>query len=360
MCLPVRCRVGMTLIELLVTIAIIGVIAIVALPNVVNSAESRRSREAARTVSTFVAKAQSRAVGRNEWSGFTLTPSGSTSWAAMDLFMAEVPGVYRGDTFDASLSVGGSGSGRTGTSSPSALQTLATQSIVLPNDLIRFGGRGPYYEITSATTSGITFRQRTYNASSTVENSGQTEHNTPWPPSGVRLPFEVHRQPVRSSPTTLADGRVIDLRWSGCGPRASGATSAVYRRFVRSTLTGLNYDPVTTAADVAGQAVTVLFDATGRLRQILIGTDRFAVTGTIFLLVGRADRAGQGYAVLDPADASTGANWQYGDSFWVAIDAMTGVAKVAECVPDAGTNLTDQQAYDKLIDSQAFVRAAFD
>jgi hypothetical protein len=50
----------------------------------------------------------------------------------------------------------------------------------------------------------------------------------------------------------------------------------------------------------------------------------------VYLLIGRADRVAQDF-VASPTVDSAGANWQYPDSFWVAIDPATGVVKTAEC-----------------------------
>ena len=67
-------RRGMTLVELLVVVAIFLVLAVTVLPALSATAELRRGREAARMVSSFIAKAQWRAIGRREWSGFQLVP----------------------------------------------------------------------------------------------------------------------------------------------------------------------------------------------------------------------------------------------------------------------------------------------
>jgi hypothetical protein len=83
-------------------------------------------------------------------------------------------------------------------------------------------------------------------------------------------------------------------------------------------------------------------------------TTRLTVTGPVFLLLGRADRAGQASAAANPADDSVGANWQYSDSVWIAIDPFTGAVRSAECKPNAaGANDTE-----KMLDSQQWIRQA--
>ncbi|NCY03336.1 MAG: hypothetical protein EBX36_10615, partial [Planctomycetia bacterium] len=59
---------------------------------------------------------------------------------------------------------------------------------------------------------------------------------------------------------------------------------------------------------------------------------RTPLRATIFLLVGRIDRCGQGYRQSPPDDAS-GANWQYADSAWVFVDPKTGLARSMQVVP---------------------------
>jgi prepilin-type N-terminal cleavage/methylation domain-containing protein len=330
-------RRGMTLIELLVVVAIMLTLIIAVAPNLATTAEARRSREAARMVSSFVAKAQSRAVGRREWSGFMLAAINASSLAAVDLFLVDVPPVYRGDTVPAVLTITGSTattrtvSGTTGQLAFSG--TSAGEAGVRPNDLIRFNGSGPYYQIdagnNAVTGTSIRFELRGF-GSGADEDAGFQLHNTPWPPAGVPLAFEVLRQPVPAgSPLSLGESRAVDLRWSGVGPPTLAVGSLTfsdsYRPFAITA---------TDAVATSGASTSVLFDGTGRLRQAICQsgttTRRIAVTGPVYLLIGRADRVAQDF-VASPTDDSAGANWQYPDSFWVAIDPATGVVKTAEC-----------------------------
>ena len=90
-----------------------------------------------------------------------------------------------------------------------------------------------------------------------------------------------------------------------------------------------------------------MFDSAGRIRQYADGSARCSPDGPILLLVGRVDRAGQDYsAALDASNDTKGANWQYADSEWIAIDLMSGVTKSAPCAAGA-TNVAGSQAYIK-------------
>ena len=363
MAFPPIIRRGMTLVELLVVVGIMLLLIITVAPNVVNTAEARRSREAARAVSSFVAKAQSRAVGRREWSGFMLAATNTTSsLAAIDLFLADVPPVYRGDTVPAVLTITNSTATTRTASSPTAIASLPT--IGGTNDLIRFDGRGPYYQIDHDPTPGpaitgtsVRFEFRG-SSSGADESAGFQRHNTPWPPSGIPLAFELLQQPVPAgSPLTLTEGRVVDLRWSGVGPPTLTVGSL--------TFSGSSYRPFSITSTgtmaTAGASTAVLFDGTGRLRQAIVRSGasvrRMAITGPVFLLVGRADRVGQPpSASLDPANDTLGANWQYSDSWWVAIDPATGVVKTAECAANAAANLVNASDLERCVTSQAYIR----
>jgi len=325
-------RAGMTLVELLVVIAIIGLLAVTVLPNVASTTENRRSREAARVTSTFFAKAQSRAIGRPEWAGVTIVPTNANVLYSIDLFQANVPQVYRGESYAAVATISSTDTDfrRALTFTPDG--TIPTPRNVQSGDLIRFDGRGPWYELygTGAGTK-VQFRGTT-GIQSATEMVSQTERNTPWPTTGAPHPFEILRQPVRNgSAFTIPDSRCVDLAWSGFG-------NSTYTRFVNPGT------PVTVPT------VTVLFDATGRVRQIFTqnaaGANRVTVTGPVYFLVGRVDRANNDptlASTYDGTDDTKGFNWQYGDSYWIVIDPASGIVKTAECLPKQTDVISSQQ-----------------
>jgi type II secretory pathway pseudopilin PulG len=303
----------MSLVELLVVVAILGLLAVAILPTVASTTESRRTREAARVASSFIASAQTRALGRREWSGFRVVPTGAGN-VALDLTLVDVPPSYRGDVVPAKATMS-----TTGTASvPNGVISFEAANALSSGDrtLIRFGGRDPWYSVSTVTTNEIIFNRR-----SAV---GQENTNTPWPPTGEPLDFEITGAPAPYGTTvTLGEGRAIDITWSGHD------VSGAFTPFNAGT-------------------ITVLYDGTGRLRQVVHPAMTTNAPGTLFFLVGRADRAGQLYnSAAGGADESLGANWQYADSFWVMINPATGTVHQAACDPTAATAPA----------SQSFVRA---
>jgi prepilin-type N-terminal cleavage/methylation domain-containing protein len=348
---------GMSLVELLVVVAILGLLAIAVLPNLANTSESRRSREAMRSITSFIASAKSRAIGRREWSGLAITAPSPGASAGIDMFLADVPEVYRGDTVSATLTISGSTATTRTASDPAAIELFMVLGGTT-QDFIRFENRGPWYQIDHnpnpgppLTPTSLRFEHRGQ-SSGANDDVGHEQRNTPWPPGGVPLSFEIQRQPtITGTPETISGSRCIDFRWSGFGP----ASPSLFRRFPESVF----------GPELPIDRVFLLFDGTGRLRQVCsrflvdaapaYRVDRFSVTGQVYLLVGRIDRAGQDEEFPLGTDNSRGANWQYADSFWVGLDPFTGITKLAECYP----NPSGATWMDRLFDSQRWIREAF-
>jgi prepilin-type N-terminal cleavage/methylation domain-containing protein len=296
-------RAGMTLVELLVVVAIIGLLAVTVLPSVANSNDGRKAREAGRVITSFIAKSQSLALGRQTGAGFGLIKTGSLATdPALDLVPAVIPEAYRGDTPTAVVT-------GTAVGSTMTLGFLPTFSTVACDngDLIRFNGRGAWYSL-SGTGTPTSCQLRS--TASVDALAGQTAMNTPWPAVSGTFTYEILRGPQPAGGAmTLGDSQCIDLSWSSAGTK--------------------QLDLVTTPA-----AVYVIFDAAGVVRQVVAGQNRFSPDGPIFLLLGRFDRVGQSPVVPLPAsggDDSGGANWQYADSIWIAIDPVSGICRTAAC-----------------------------
>lgn len=333
---------GLTLVELLVVVAILGLLAVTVLPNIAANGEARRGREAARLVSSFIAGAHARAIGRREWAGFALIASGTASYAAIDLVHTDVPPLYRGDRVPSLVTISGTGATTRYVTWSNAELAYSGTVGVASGDLIRFGGGARWYELSATpsamVTGSVSFRLRG-DMSNATEDSGEQPHNTPWP-AAASVPFEILSKPVRSGGlTNLPADRAVDLYWSGYGP-PSVSGSAAYMPF----------QVASSGTATAGATTSILFDGTGRIRQIQVQSGgaapvRRTVTGSVFLLVGRVDRVAQPYNSAGgggSGDDTKGANWQYPDSYWIAIDPFSGATKAAECTVSATTVLDSQ------------------
>jgi prepilin-type N-terminal cleavage/methylation domain-containing protein len=337
-------RRGMSLVELLVVVAILSVLAVTVIPLLANSAESRKTREAARAVVSYVAQSQNRVLGRTEWGGFWMIPVASTNYA-LDLAAADVPQIFQGDDLPTTVV----GTGTTVTISGTAIPVFVTRAHVLATsgsiggttvsgsvgDLVRFDGTGPWYALATATGTMVTLRSGSTPLTPILENANQTTLNTPWPAPNVPLTYELMRQPLRSgSPLPLGGGRCVDVAESGYDGTGG--------------YTAFGNNP----GDIA-----VLFDGTGRLRQLIVGQKRVTPMGGVFLLVGRPDRAVASPPMLVASDDSTGSNWQYADSYWIGIDPLTGVTKLAECTVGAAAAAEIAAGKSPLTASQSYIRS---
>lgn len=336
-----KTRRGMTLPELLIVVAIIGLLAVTVLPALGTTSAARRTREAARVVSGYCARAQGAAIGQADWTGLMIAPRGAVAFAS-EVRLARVPPPYTGAVFNAKLAIqtGTTTTGSTNYAIPASacpiasgtnatllneLSDVATANINI-GDLIQFDGVGPAYEVATISSGTVEFRIRQTGSN----GAGFSTMNQSWPAvTPATHAFEIFRQPVpRGQSFEIPNNRVIDLGWSGFGPSNDPAAA--------------NYSFLQPAA---GQTVAILFDATGRMRLIMRGNTRVAPQHPVYLLVGRPDRVGNAYASpLSSDDDSLGTNWQYPDSWWIAIDPLTGAVRSAECRANA-TSVTESQKF---------------
>lgn len=349
-------RDGMTLVELLVVVAIIGLLAVTVLPSLANSTEGRRTRETARLLTSFIARSQASAFGQAFPTGFAMRRiGGDVRDPAIDVVPSRVPDAYRGDSPGAyvrgSPTTLPSGQPIMTLSFTNAFTTGTFMSCV-SGDLIRFGGSGPWY-LVLADASGTACTLRSGSNTTVDSMAGQTLLNTPWPQDSAWLPFELQRQPqTAGSVVSLGEGRSVDIFWSSLGQPSRGYV-------------GEDLSPTSAARS---ELISVLFDAAGGLRQVVAGSNRFSPDGPILLLIGRIDRAGADPVFPLPANASDdsqGANWQYPDSMWVAIDPISGIcrsaasdaAAAAQTPPPSLTTHADQMLW-RLRQSQTTIRSA--
>lgn len=300
-------RRGASLVELMMVIVILCLLCVTVLVNTHNTTEHRRSKECVRIFVQFIEKAKSRCLGKKEYSGIKIQSEPSLEHGALDCYIIDQPLPYRGETIDATLLTDG---------------TTATGHYIPPdvkvNDLIKFDGLGFYYKITATYSNGLNF---------SYSSSCYNDHNCPLP-SKCYHSFEIVKLPLSLSSLSINHGRCVDLFWSGVGS---------YKKFSDSYTN-----------------VSILFDGTGQLKLLLKessnSVERVNNSDIIYFLIGRTFRVNNDVS-FNTKDDSSGANWQYNDSYWVAIEPRSGIIKSAECYTKSedGTIVTDVVESQKLI-----------
>ena len=287
---------GMSLLELMVVIVILGLLAVSIIP-AIDANDERKAREAAITVSSLVASANSRARQTSDGAGIWLEPldkSTTPSRGSADLFVAQPGYSYTGED-------------------------SAAQSHVFLNPIP---------------------------TSSPAYYADDTSRSIPALDSGHPT-FSILTSPTRSStaPLSLPNGYVVDIAWSSYGtilfrePNQLQDQSGIF--FV-----GIyNFLP--------NQPVLIMFNSIGEIQEVRYRysdaagehNGRLQRNADVFLLIGRADRAGNPYAE-NPSENNPGANWQYPDSRWIKISQTNGTALISDI--KLGVN--------NLYQSQDFVR----
>ncbi|MDB4365775.1 type II secretion system GspH family protein [Pirellulales bacterium] len=308
---------GMTLIELLVVISILGLLTVVVLPALSGNRENNANRNASQQVSALISQSRNDAISAGRWAGFTvLPPASGLSDNGLDIARCRVPPPYRGDMlsstviFDLTNNLSSSVRSVQQGAAGDLLRILDVG--VGSGDVITFHGQPQRYKIWTTPTPGPAgFNIRHVSAGGA----------TPWPPTGVNMTFSIERQPrVVGSTISLSNESSIDMFWSGWGRVGS------YNQFA------------------AGDEVSVLFDDRGTLQELVINGTRRIINGAVFFLIGRVDRRSQSDTSFNPADDTTGANWQYPTSYWVVIDPVSGQTRIAECSLQSVTGLTAMEA----------------
>ena len=317
-------RRGMTLIELMVVVLILGLLSVAVLPNLANTGDARKVREAARSLSSFIASAQSQAIGSRTASGIWIDPLPNqmgANWISLDIAMTEVPAPYAGDTTTAGIeSLTPPAATLLGQSSSATPVFTGEFNLPAPSTFtpplvyqIRLAGSAVWFDFQANTPTGNppfvqggTIQMRT--------SINQTPQNTTWPTTTTSSPigYEIVAAPVRSSSTSLTfgDGVAIDLTNSfiGTSPILNSGTPPPPPR--------------------------ILFDASGRPSFLINGAaaTRIPMSETVFLLVSSIESIQSGTSLTEPG------------SYWIAIDPRGGVPKVAEVKPP-GLTIRDSQEY---------------
>jgi len=312
----------MTLIELLVVVSILLLVALIAIPAVRPGLEGQRTREAARMVNVFISNARNRAEATGRPYGVEIERLTGLPLASAVLHQVEVPPPYAGDFQDSRIAIDSGGV----VSFPRGEgEAPYTSGLIQPGDMLKLNYQGHVWVILSIGTAA----NRVWILSSTT---GPPQPTTPTD----GLPFQIFRQPVRTSaaPLQLPRGTVIDLTYSGFATPAN--------RFLP-------------AGPGDATPVRIMFSPNGALWRVwATWFPGVPPTEPVFLLVGRRTRvptnlqtrASDGALLIDGVLA---ANWT-GPSpaedlwtnledlgnFWITIQAQTGLATTADVADSSG------------------------
>lgn len=303
----------MTLVELLIVIAVMVILLGLGLPLLKTGLAGRRIREASRQLNTYVEVAKSMAAETGRPAGLILpvktVPENGLPFVT-EVFLAQVPLPYAGDVVGARATISATGNG----AAFNAAYSASLPVLIRPGDQIRFDYRGILHNIDTINGYAITF-------------SG-----APLPPSGATLPYQIYRQPEKSSsaPLQLAPGSAIDLSLSGFG------------------LAGENIFDNGTVANVTTEveSVVILFNPSGAMIQVLVNkvvTDNnaspptvtpvtvpYTPTDTLHLLVGDVENALLGDIVNVDITDDVVTNIENPEALWVSIGHQTGRVTTAE------------------------------
>jgi prepilin-type N-terminal cleavage/methylation domain-containing protein len=321
---------GVTLLELLIVMTIMLMVTAAAIPVMMPALQNRRMREASRLASSFISGARARAIETGRPAGVMLERFNGLPMA-MQLSYVEVPIPYAGDTLSSKVVLNSNGI-ITSIGIPAGANDSLWRGVIRFGDHVRLDYKGPLYLL--ASTSSVTIfpdpkAGQTVNTdpSPTLEwhlldATGNQLTNVPagYLTSGV--PFQIIRQPIRSSatPLQLPEGTVVDLMNSGMG--ASGVfPPTVIAPSMWSSTPPVPFNPV------------ILFSPNGSVASVTTNAGPLRPLAPIHLLIGRRDlmadvtQSTDDENLFDPR--ATPVN-EYLSNFWVTVAHQTGQVSVAE------------------------------
>jgi prepilin-type N-terminal cleavage/methylation domain-containing protein len=319
---------GVTLLELLIVMTIMLMVTAAAIPVVMPALQNRRMREASRLASSFISGARARAIETGRPAGVMIERFNGLPFS-MNLSYVEVPPPYAGDTriSRAVLTVAGVFPTQNARITNFPAVDVLWKNSVRFGDVVRFNYKGPTYVLASQATLPDP------NAGKVIIDPPNV---TPWhligamplsfPPNyggPTGVPYEIFRQPVRSSatPLQLPEGTVIDLMNSGVAGNVFPPVAVPPAMW--PTTPPVTFNPVIVFSP-NGSVASVAQGPTGALAR---------PQGPIFLLLGRRElmadvsRSGTAENMFDSAAKPENL---YLSNFWVTVGYQTGQVTVAE------------------------------
>jgi prepilin-type N-terminal cleavage/methylation domain-containing protein len=306
---------GMTLIELLATMAIMVLLIAAALPSIRPAVENRRIREAARALDIFINAARNRAMEIGRPAGIMIEPLiirddygkpvSSVSFA-MTVDQVEVPPPYCGDSIGAYAKVWLE---RPDLNAPPILKATLNycRNIISIGDQVQFNNQGPLYSIIAPDIIG---------ADPTVTLALNTPVlNAPWGAIASNAPYKIYRQPVKShaTPLMLPTGVVIDLESSGTD---TGATARLWPYGEFSLIGG------------SMPSINITFTPKGAVDRVFINHKPYPVSQPIYLMVGKRERVPSQVVQDNAGKYSDLVNYQDQNNLWVTLNPQNGTVTV--------------------------------
>jgi prepilin-type N-terminal cleavage/methylation domain-containing protein len=299
-------RCGFTLIEMLIVIAIMLILVAAVATIMPSASESRRMREAARSVNIYLSSARNEAMASGRPCGVTFHHFGTVP-CAMNADQCKVPPDYEGTTEQSMASVNTSA----GTVSLVSNEVLPS-NMVKRLDLIQFNRQGVIYQITGNINGSEDTSTKFYSSVSQFSITAYSPNPAPTPPTYSHpVPFRIFRSPVKSgaTPLQLPTSTVVDLEFSSTDGVLGPGT-----------------------ADL-----TVVFSPTGAIASV----NGNPVTGTLYILIGRRERAGT-FTPVGQVPPATKVESQFTNvedlgNLWVTINSQTGLINTEPLADGATT-----------------------
>ncbi|MDZ7620341.1 MAG: hypothetical protein U1E05_25345, partial [Patescibacteria group bacterium] len=360
----------LTLIELVMVVALLGLLAAIAIPGVQMAVEGRAVREAARSVNVFLGSARNRAMATGRPVGVVLQRFPNDANVCMTLQQVEAQPPYAGETLISCASLGYL---RAYTNLPSGCSDPFPDHYpfivffhggfddtqIITGDQVQFDHQGLWYTVLDTPAPNATCYPalpggnppwrvvgipKTQIVKSLVDNrlAWPWPDYLPKPSSGPdqsrRMSYRFLRQPVVpnsagryyvaiAKPMQLPLDAVMDLTWSGGpGSEKEDALNESEGHFSQR--------------NAGSEPIVIMFTPSGGLGQVYVAGTPYPVTEPLYLLIARRDRIRDDYKTGDPDNLDDMSNLEEPGSFWITVNARTGLIGTAENGPvqfDFGT-----------------------
>ena len=309
-------RSGVTLIEMLVVVSIMMFMLAIAAPMFRPEQDNAVARDTARALNAYIQEARAKAMATGRPCGVALIPFETYPSACVVAQQVEAPPLYTGGTYQSTVTVK-----KTNESDLSQLVLTLTFNEGSTNDdvdsnwkkagnLIRFGGRGVWYEMTGPTACKL----------QSGDYTRLDAEFRPWTNGDWTTTYEIQAIPVSKAdnylqaigmaePLKVIRGSAIDLAYSGVGSSGQFSVTAKKPIVIMFTPTG-----------EVGYSYRILVK--GRSPADGVPPDK------IYILCGQWDRSlGSAFT---PEDGLR--NYQTLDSYWIVIDPTTGNSRIEQNV----------------------------